>query len=51
MCVGGGGILPCLHKETLKKAAESLHDVVVQAKATGWTEEANDGVAVPPPRS
>lgn len=53
---GGGGVLsPCLNKETAKKAAESLHDGVVQAKAARWTEEANDGMAkttlLPPPRS
>lgn len=52
---GGGVLSPCLNKETAKKAAESLHDGVVQAKAARWTEEANDGMAksrpLPPPRS
>lgn len=44
--VGGGGVLSlCLNKETAKKAAESLHDGVDQAKAARWTEEANDGMA------
>lgn len=41
----GGVLSPCLNKETAKKAVESLHDGVAQAKAARWTEEANDGMA------